>query len=265
MDQKGLHPGIIFAALIALAVAVAGGVYWLRSSRHDLATGPETGRPRAEAPSYESDDTGSVPSASELLPHLDDSDSLVRTVVSALSSHPRLVSWIASEEGLVRTFVAAVDQVAEGESPREQIVGFAPPRGFEAAVDDGVGALVPAPRSTSRFDLLVGIFTAIDSDSAALIYQRLRPLITEAYREIGRLDADFDQTLMRAIAELMAVPIVDRPVLEATVEGYRYRDPALESLSAAQKQLLRTGAENTRRVQAKLAELSQALGLRNVR
>lgn len=262
MDQKGLHPGIIFAALVALVAAVVGGVYWLRSDRDDPLDGLEIDRPSVESPSRDAEARDSVPSTSELLPPLDESDSLVRTVVGALSSHPRLVSWIASEEGLVRTFVATVDRVAEGESPREQIVGFAPSRGYEAAVDDEAGGLVPAPRTASRFDLLVSIFTAIDSETAALTYQRLRPLVTEAYREIGRSDADFDRTLRRAIAELMAVPIVEQPVLEATVEGYRYRDPALESLSAAQKQLLRTGPENTRRIQAKLAELSRALGLR---
>jgi hypothetical protein len=39
----------------------------------------------------------------------------------------------------------------------------------------------------------------------------------------------------------------------------RYADPALEALTPAQKQLLRTGPRNVRLVQAKLRELQAAL------
>ena len=43
--------------------------------------------------------------------------------------------------------------------------------------------------------------------------------------------------------------------------GYAYVDPRLESLSAAQKQLLRMGPENVRTIQAKLREIALALGI----
>jgi hypothetical protein len=42
---------------------------------------------------------------------------------------------------------------------------------------------------------------------------------------------------------------------------YGFADPKLESLTAAEKQLLRTGPGNTRVVQAKLREIARALGL----
>jgi hypothetical protein len=42
---------------------------------------------------------------------------------------------------------------------------------------------------------------------------------------------------------------------------YVYSDPQLESLSAAQKQLLRTGPRNVRLVQARLREIAQHLAL----
>lgn len=257
MDRKGIHPGVIFGAIVAIIAIIAGGVYWLRREP------PAPAELAAPAPrSLPSEADGDSPSPpQELLPPIDASDPLVRTVVRELSSHPRLLTWIASDQGLVRTFVAAVEQIAEGKSPREQLAAFTPPQGFEAAVDDTAGGMVAAPRTSARYDVVVDILTAVDSDSAGLAYQRLRPLFAEAYREIGRQGSDFDETLARAIDELMAVPAVDRPVLEATVEGYRYRDPGLEALSPAQKHLLRTGAANVRRVQAKLAELRAALDL----
>jgi hypothetical protein len=41
---------------------------------------------------------------------------------------------------------------------------------------------------------------------------------------------------------------------------YSYAKPALENLSPAQKQLLRMGPDNVKRVQIKLRELRDALG-----
>ena len=49
--------------------------------------------------------------------------------------------------------------------------------------------------------------------------------------------------------------------LVPAVRSYHFADPALEALSPAQKQLLRLGPGNARRVQAKLRELAPALGL----
>jgi hypothetical protein len=42
---------------------------------------------------------------------------------------------------------------------------------------------------------------------------------------------------------------------------WRYEDPGLEDLSPAQKQLLRMGPANVRRVQRQLRALAQALGI----
>jgi hypothetical protein len=43
--------------------------------------------------------------------------------------------------------------------------------------------------------------------------------------------------------------------------GYAFEDPRLEGLTSAQKQLLRFGPENARRVQASLHRLALALGI----
>ena len=43
-----------------------------------------------------------------------------REVANELSSHPRLTSWLATDE-LIRKLVAAIDNIAEGESPRPHL------------------------------------------------------------------------------------------------------------------------------------------------
>jgi len=196
----------------------------------------------------------------ELLPALDESDPWVHGVVAELSSHPRLLAWVASEPDLIRVMVAATDRVAHGASPRRQLAALAPEGSFQATTDDR-GHLVPAGPSFTRYDLIADIVNALDTESAALAYQRLRPLLGEAYGEIAPPGSRFDQALARAIAELLAVPAIESPELEATLEGYRYRDPRLEALSPAQKHLLRMGAANVRRLQAKLSAFAQAADL----
>ena len=42
---------------------------------------------------------------------------------------------------------------------------------------------------------------------------------------------------------------------------YQYADPQVEGLTAAQKQLLRTGPRNVRMVQSALRQLALALGI----
>ncbi|MBF8301374.1 MAG: hypothetical protein HW394_1744, partial [Acidobacteria bacterium] len=47
------------------------------------------------------------------LPALDDSDTLVSTLVGALSAHPRVTAWLATDN-LIRNFTVVVENVASG-------------------------------------------------------------------------------------------------------------------------------------------------------
>jgi len=62
--------------------------------------------------------------------------------------------------------------------------------------------------------------------------------------------------------ELITTPAIsnDIPVSEKVIT-YQFVDPNVESLSGAQKQLLRMGPENMRIVQNKLKDIAVQLGL----
>jgi len=86
----------------------------------------------------------------------------------------------------------------------------------------------------------------------------------EAHRELGNPDPSFDQTLQRAIVVLLQTPSPQAPILLQPATkgiGYEYHDGKLESLTSAQKQLLRMGPANTFIVQAKLRDVAAALGI----
>jgi hypothetical protein len=118
------------------------------------------------------------------------------------------------------------------------------------------------PAGYSRFDGHAAAIASIDPGGAAQLYNRLKPRIEEAYREVAGANADFDGTLQRAIAELLATPVVEGEIaVERHTVGYGYVDPSLESLSRAQQQLLRMGPQNVRVVQQQLRAIAQRLGI----
>lgn len=192
------------------------------------------------------------------VPPLDESDPLVRTLVSMLSSHPRLAQWLATD-GLIRTFTVAVENIATGQTPSIHLAALRPAGSFTTL--DGEDTVLVDPRSYERYAEIADVFASVDAQGAARLYTSLRPRIEQAYRELGHPES-FDRALERAIVSLLEVPV---PANDAALvpEGavYHFADPAIESLNGAQKQLLRMGPRNVRTVQAKLRELAHALGI----
>jgi hypothetical protein len=190
---------------------------------------------------------------------LDKSDDLLRSLVRDISSHPGLAGWMRTRD-LVRKFVAAVDNIANGLSPRAQVEFFAPRGAFKASRLDG--SYVLDPSSYYRYDPVADAFISLDVRAAARLYVSLKPLFQEAYRELGYPDEDFHITLTRAVVELLATPVVEgRVALEKKVASYALADPELEGLSQAQKHLFRMGPENVQVIQTKLRALAIACGI----
>ncbi len=189
---------------------------------------------------------------------LEKSDDLVRQLAKEISSHPRIAQWLQSKD-LIRRFVAAVDNIANGLSPRAHIDFFLPPGEF-VAVKKG-DAFVADPEGYSRYYTVSDVFVSLDSQQCVSLFRALKPLCQDAYRDLGYPDQDFEQTILRAIVELLETPIVEGDiVLEKAVLNYVMLDPELEGLSDAQKHLLRMGPENAGVIQAKLREMAVALG-----
>jgi hypothetical protein len=193
------------------------------------------------------------------LPPVADSDAFVREHAGAASRRPEWAAWLAGE-GLALRFVAAVEAVAAGESPRDDLPELAPRGAFEVAAQGDRQVIAPA--SFARFDLATAVFTSLDVGLCVRAYRALGPLFDRALVELGSRERRFDAVLARAFRELLSAP-VPQGALEVVpkVRSYELADPELEALSPAQKQLLRLGPVNAMRVQQKLQELEDALGL----
>lgn len=193
------------------------------------------------------------------LPPLAETDPLVRRLVQQLSAHPRIAAWLATDQ-LLRNFTVVTYNVAQGRSPARQLSAIRPTGDF---VVSGQGATVTIDRrSYARYNDYADAMDSLDARDAARVYATLKPRIQEAYRELGYPEGDFDEVLRRAIVELLGTPVLEAD-LRVTSKSvvYEYADPRLQSLSAAQRHLLRMGPRNVRIVQAKLREIAPHLGI----
>jgi len=185
-------------------------------------------------------------------------DALVRAAMSGLSSHPELASYLVNDR-LLRRFVGAVNAIAGGYSPRDEIEFMQPVRPFVVREDEGL--LVVASSSYHRYDRAAAAFASIDVDGGVELYRRFGPRLEEIYREIAWADSGFDDRLREAIDHLLEVEVPSSQIeVEQRAIVYAYAEDGLERLTGAQKQLLRMGPGNARAVQTKLRELRTAIG-----
>jgi hypothetical protein len=192
------------------------------------------------------------------LPPLDDSDGMVRELVKQLSSHPRVAAWLATDD-LIRNFTVVVVNVADGSTPAGHLQVLRPSSRFR--IVERSGDVRIDPRSYDRFDAVADAAASLDPAGSARLYATLKPRIEEAHRELG-FDTPFDRTLERAIVQVLQTPVLDsQPRVEPKGIGYGFVDPAVEGLTGAQKQLLRTGPRNARMIQTTLRSIALALGI----
>ncbi len=240
------------AVAVLFVLAVAAGWYYMQSRATDEVPVSPGETDAANQPPG----TG-VPAID--LPPLDQTDTLVRTLASGLSSHPLLVSWLATD-GILRRFTVVIDNIAYGQPVRKQLTEVTPAGAFRVAGRGGV--LRADARNYARYEALTGAMESIEPVRAAQMYSMLRPRLEEAYLELGR-GVSFDRALEEAIIALLQAPPVrgDETLVPAKPVGYAFANPQLQALTPAQKHLLRMGPEHAPRVQAKLRDIALALSI----
>ena len=193
------------------------------------------------------------------LPSLDDSDALVGTLVEALSTHPRVTAWLATD-GLIRNFTVVVENIANGASPAVHLRTLRPTGAFRVA-DTGEGLFVD-PRSYERYTPFAAAVDSVDAQAVARLCATLRPRLEEAYDALGR-GGSFDGVLERAIVAMLETPVLGENVRLVPRGGaqYAFRDAALENLTPAQGHLARMGVRNARVIQDKLRQIALAIGI----
>jgi len=247
--------GTWIAALLILVVAVTGYLVYRNRASSSTPVAAETPDTPPAAPTPLGAEADAI-----ALPPLDETDEIVRQLVSKLTSHPSVVAWLATDD-LIRTFTVVMSNIAS----RERASGHVPvlkPRA-QFAVDERGEDIYMSPRSHARYTQLATAASSVAPADAARLYTMLKPRIEDAYKELGFPDAPFDQTLERAIVLLLNTPIPTGPVRlqPAGANSYAFADPKLEVLTPSQKLLIRFGPDNQRAVQSSLRAMALALGI----
>ncbi|WP_057832129.1 DUF3014 domain-containing protein [Colwellia sp. TT2012] len=197
------------------------------------------------------------------LPPLDESDVWLQGKLPELTWRNELLSLLITDD-IIRRFVVFTDNFAQGLLAYEHSPFIQPQVKF--AIDeqstniDGEKNVWQWDEDTSkRFDIYVDLLRSVDSTTLVQWYVDLKPLIDEAYSELGYED-DFSYTLQDAITRVldMELPKSAMNVTRSSVM-YKYHDPQLEALDDSDKLLLRIGKENLLIIKSVLLEVDEKL------
>lgn len=193
----------------------------------------------------------------EPLPSLNESTTVITQILSGMFGEDALAALFYSDE-FVRRFVVTVDSLAEKKLPRQRLLFKRVPGQFLVADEGGQRSIDPG--NAARYAPYAQLATRIETQRLVNLYARFYPLFQEAYAELGRPNAYFNDRVVEVIDNLLATPDVAEPIPVVQPKVFfLYADPELEALSAGQKALLRMGSANAAQVKAKLRALRLAL------
>ena len=218
---------------------------------------PEAVIPQAVEPEPVQEPQVSLVSKPPPLPKLDNSDDFIRERLLLINNKPEFAKWVKADDLLRRTAIY-VDGLSNGVVLSKIFPLTAPEGLFATHSSDGTVWLNAG--NYERYGRTVNTITNLPMDSMGKLFHFIRPLLENAFSEMGYNPRQMDGIILHAIDVILATPIVVEPIkLTRDSVVYKFADPALESLLPLQKQLLRTGPENTKRIQQQATALREAL------
>ena len=192
-------------------------------------------------------------------PTAEEIDAQVRaTLASAGATSSGPIGPAISAPFLLDRGVSGMDQVARGYVPTRAL-NLPRPTGRFVVRREGQQRYIDEA-AYARYDTLVGGITEVSPEAAAAVFQELRPLLGDAYAALGYPADRVDNALIAAIDAILAAPVVRGPIaVESKGALWAYSDPALESRSDLEKQLMRLGPDNLEALQRWAQQLRDAL------
>ncbi|APD87979.1 hypothetical protein MTsDn5_37420 [Alteromonas gracilis] len=271
-EKKSLGPHFIIVGILLIVILAV--VFWPSEDEPETVINPEPEvtepevtpseepeifEPSQPAPTVELDEKDEVeplPEPVEPDPEpLDTSDPAVKaSLIESSSADEETVNRMLVNEGLIQRFVVSVTNLANDEmAPNHQLL-TPPEQNFRVYSQAGKQWIDAA--SYKRYTPYVDMLESFNNEALLNIYGIYKEDIQAKFSEIGNPNEDFNEVLLQAIDQLLDTPEVPVPVEVYTDSvAYKYADERLENLNEPQKQLLRTGPDNMRRIKAKLREL----------
>lgn len=195
------------------------------------------------------------------LPALDESDAWFSTKLPTLTWRKELLKLVVTDD-MIRRFVVFTDNFSQGTLAYEHTPLVTPNTKFTALEQETAQGTQWQwdESSTRRFSMYVDLLRSMDSEMLVQWYGELKPLIDQAYAELGYPEQDFTDKLQNAISKVLDMEIPKaQPELERPSVMYKYKDESLESLDDAEKLLLRLGKENLLVIKSVMLEINEKL------
>lgn len=256
--QKIIIAVIVVAALLVIGWAMFGGGEPEPAPAEPVEAPPTPSltAPKPVDPTPVEAPAEVVPAEPEVvLPPLPESDPFVRERLEPMELP---APWV--EQGdYVRRLAVLAENATRGDYPRRQLAFLAPSGPFKVVEQNDRTYIDPV--SYDRYDRYVDELESVEPQTLADLLVTLDPLVEAALNEIG-VDAPPGEVFGAAMREVLEVPVLEGDVeLVQPNVMYKYANPELEALSPLQKQVLRMGPDNVRRLQSYLRELASVMGL----
>jgi hypothetical protein len=207
------------------------------------AQAPTADAPAATVPDPDAEPSPELPAPPPLTPA--QGNEFLRRELAEAGTNSDLAAQLAASAQPLETTAALIDGLGRGLILRKVFQASPPTPGFR--VEQRGELFYMDEANYDRYDDLALKVSAMDAERLVDGFHALRPLYEAAYDKLGLDPADFDNAVIRTLDLVLATPEVDGPIaLKPKSVAYVYADPALESLPAVQKQLLRMGPDNIR-------------------
>lgn len=204
-----------------------------------------------------------VPVTENILPALDESDTWLQEKLPEITWRKELLRLVIDDD-MIRRFVVFTDNFSQGVVAYKHSPFILPQTAFSATETTVTNTEQQEwqwdVQSEKRFNLYVDLLRSFDSEKLIQWYIEIKPLIDQAYKELGYADEDFTQVLQNSITRVlnMELPKEKLTVVRPSVM-YKFRDQEVEALDDVDKLLLRLGRENVLVIKSVLLELSEKL------
>jgi hypothetical protein len=253
--KPGINKPLIGVAVAVVVVALGAWYYFAHRDAKPMPTVEQVEPPPAppaeegiQHPLPESSDAGQPP-----LPDLGSSDKAISGALGDAVGAPLIAQYLVPDN-IIRHMVVTVDNL-----PRQKVAvdrrPVVPATGTFMVNGDEEHATLDA-QNFQRYEPMVAALSNINMQRVGAVYLRFYPLFQKSYQDLGYPNGYFNDRLVKVIDLLLATPQPAAPIaLVRPNVMYLFADPALESLPAGQKLLIRMGPDNATAVKAKLKEL----------
>jgi hypothetical protein len=266
----------VFTFLAAVAVLVGLLLFWFwggEKSEQNLeptavrtvvlpepavAPAPDIPRQAAEEPATVIlDESGDEAAIEPVLPSPGEADDMLREQLNVAGADASLAKLVGDEHPLELS-AKLIDGLSRGLVLRKILPADPPEEAFSAIGEDDAPFMSAA--SYERYDSYTDSIVSLDAAALVSSFHSLRPLYERAYEQLGLDAEDFDNAVIRSLDVILSTPEIEDPIaLERKNVMYTFKDPELEQLPTLQKQLMRMGPDNIRRIKAQAQLLRDGL------